>query len=269
MKKLKNKPILTSVLITVLFLAAVELIGFVWFLPAGVSSAIIYELIMMLVPFVFVCIFGDVKVYTKKGFFKTLKAGAYIFVAESLLLLATAGESAASEDTIWVGAGTAVLGALTLVGIGFREESIFRGIFVNLIGKKYIKDRKGILITAWSSGAIFGVVHLTNVFSGVDLFSAIIQSVVATGVGFYLAAVYLRGGNLWALILVHAITDGASMFQAIFTENNGTMVDMMDSLSIMNITPFFVFWCIGTFLLREQECEKIIEKFKIEETPED
>ncbi len=268
MKKLREKPILTSSLITILFLVVINLVSFLWFLPVNNYTEIIYELITVILAFVFVCIFGDVKIYAQGGFGATIKAASYIFVVETAYLLAVLAQTAADSETVWKSGSGILLGVLTLFGIGFREEGIFRGIIVNRIGKKYMKDRKGILITAWSSGAIFGLVHLANVFAGVNFFSALIQSVVAVGVGFYLAAVYLRGGNIWALVLVHAITDGASMFGSLFTDNNGTVIDVMDSIGLMNITPFFVFWCIGTFLLREQECEKIIERFRQKETPE-
>ena len=112
---------------------------------------------------------------------------------------------------------------------------------------------------------IFGLMHITNIFAGVDLLSVTIQSIVAIGAGFYFAAVYLRGGSLWALIIMHSVADAASLFYSTFTLNNGTAVDAINKLSIMNLLPFFILTAIGLYLLRKDKCDEIVENFK---TPE-
>ena len=153
----------------------------------------------------------------------------------------------------------------SLFGIGFLEESIFRGIVVNNIAKKYLGNRKGVYVTVLTSGFLFGAMHLSNLVLGVNPFSVVIQSVVAMASGFYLAAIYLRGGSLWALIIMHTLVDSASMFKASFTTNNGTMADAIGELSLGNLTPFFVLSLLTLFLLRKEKCDEIIERYKTAE----
>lgn len=258
-----KKPIVSSTVTAVLFLIISRLIGEIWWIFGnGYVSLFAYEAISILLPFLFVLIFGDLKVYKKRGLRKTFTAGGYMAIGQTFLLLMMFLIACVDEETIWETPVGIIYGIVMLFGIGFREESVFRGIIVHNIGKKYIKDRRGIFVTALSSGVIFGLVHMWNVFMGVDFFSALIQSVVAIGAGFYFAAVYLRGGSLWGLIIMHAVTDAASMFPALFTQNGGTPIDAVNNLSILNLTPFFILTMLGMFLLRRKKCDEIIESLK-------
>ncbi len=267
MKKFINRrPIISSMITVILFLVFSTVIAHIWPMPENTVSYTVYEIVNIMLPFLFVVFFGDIEVYKRKGMWDTFCAGGYMVISQIMLLLLMAFVTSLNPETEWTTLPGAMLGLLSLFGIGFREESIFRGIVVNNIAKKYITDRKGIYITAIASGVMFGLIHMTNFFSGVDVFSASIQSLVAVGGGFYLAAVYLRGGSLWALIIMHTLTDAASLFNAVFTLNNGTMIDTIDSIGLMNITPFFILTGIGLYLLRKEKCEEIIEMWSKKET---
>ncbi len=267
MKNFKEKyPVWLSIAVIILYLISDFVIGMLWvFVPENFATKFIGQFVMMLVPFLFVVFFSSTKVYRDKGMDKTLSAGAFMLVVQAMLVWANVQLSLLDETTKWASFPDIVYGVVVLFGIGFREESLFRGIVVNNIAKKYITDRKGIYITIIISGVIFGAIHMTNIFVGVDVFSAFIQSVVAMGIGFYLGAVYLRGGSLWGLILLHSITDAASLFYSIFTTNNGTEVDTINELGWGNLAPLLLFGAITLFLLRKDKCEEIIERFKKED----
>lgn len=266
MKKLINKaPIISSIVITIIFLALTRLVGTVWIFGNDTAALFLYEIVQIILPFLFVLIFSDAAVYKKGSMLKTFGAGGYMLVSQLFLFLVMLAEAFFSEDTVWHTPVGIVLGVVALFGIGFREESIFRGIVVNNIAKKYLKDRRGIYVTVFASGAMFGIVHLVNLVLDIDPFSVIIQSVVAMGAGFYFAAIYLRGGSLWALIIMHTLADAASLFGASFTLNNGTAADAIGEITLFNLTPFFVLSLLTLFLLRKGKCDEIIERYK---TPE-
>lgn len=266
MRKLINKvPIFSSLIITIIFLVLTRLVGIVWIFGNDTAALFWYEIVQIILPFLFVLIFSNVSVYKKGSMLKTFGAGGYMLISQLFLLLIMFAEALLSEKTIWRDPVGIALGVVTLFGIGFREESLFRGLVVTNIAKKYLKDRKGIYITVCASGAMFGIVHLVNLVLDIDPFSVIIQSVVAMGAGFYFAAIYLRGGSLWALIIMHALADAASLFGASFTLNNGTAADAIGEITLFNLTPFFILSLLTLFLLRKGKCNEIIERFK---TPE-
>lgn len=255
-------PVISAIAITVLFLALSRIVGEIWIFGQGAISLFGYEAVHIIIPFLLVLLFGDVRVYTKGGTLKTFVAGGYMALSQLFLFLMMLAMAFSDDQTKWRTPVGIAYGIVMLFGIGFREESIFRGIIVNNVARKYAKDRKGIFITAVFSGILFGFIHLTNILVGVDIFSVIIQSVAAMGIGFYLAAVYLRGGSLWALIIMHSLADAASLFFSTFTLDNGNAIDAMNSMSLINLTPFFIFTLLGTFLLRKEKCDEIIERYK-------
>ncbi len=266
MKRLINKfPVFSSVIIVFLFLEISRLPGELWSFGTSVGALLFYEAIHILIPFLFVLLFSDLEVYKKGSMKETFTAGGYMAISQLLLFDMMLALTLSDSEAKWQSPLGIIYGIVMLFGIGFREESIFRGIVVNNIAKKYIKDRKGIFITATVSGIMFGLVHIINIFVGGDVFSVTIQSIVAAGIGFYFAAVYLRGGSLWALIIMHSLADAASLLPSIFTLNNGTTIDAINKISIMNLTPFFILTAIGLFLLRKEKCNEILERYKTTE----
>ena len=262
---IKKAPIISSVVISIFFMVIAKLIGRAWVFGDGAVSLFLYEFVQMLLPFLLVLLCSDADVYKKGSMLKTFAAGGYLLVGQLLLLFIMFTETFFSEGTIWQTPVGIMFGIVSLFGIGFREESIFRGIVVNNIAKKYLGNRKGVYVTVLTSGFLFGAMHLSNLVLGVNPFSVVIQSVVAMASGFYLAAIYLRGGSLWALIIMHTLVDSASMFKASFTTNNGTMADAIGELSLSNLTPFFVLSLLTLFLLRKEKCDEIIERYKTAE----
>lgn len=118
-----------------------------------------------------------------------------------------------------------------------------RGIVLNLFADRFSNTRRGVLAAIILSSVIFGAAHIPNVLSGVPLSSALIQALQATLLGVLFAAIYLRSGNLWICIIIHALVDfGGLMASGIF--GNGDMTDMIGSLSVLNLVvtvPLFWF----------------------------
>ena len=85
------------------------------------------------------------------------------------------------------------------------EEVIFRGILI----AKLRENGKSPLAALWISALLFGAVHLTNL-AGAGLADTLVQTAYAVAVGLVLGAIYLKTGDLAAVILAHALTDISS-----------------------------------------------------------
>jgi membrane protease YdiL (CAAX protease family) len=91
--------------------------------------------------------------------------------------------------------------ALVALLIGFVEEAFFRGLIMRTLLPK------GVLFSAIVSSVVFALMHLTNLLGDVPPAYVIGQLLVTFGMGLFLAALWLRTGSIWPLILLHAVRD--------------------------------------------------------------
>ena len=103
---------------------------------------------------------------------------------------------------------TIVKQIVLLMFVAVAEELFFRGLLLReLIFGFQVKPRlSGTIVSA-----IFGVLHLMNVFSYANLTYAIVQGLCAFAVGFDLAAIYYRFKSVVPCILVHALINITSI----------------------------------------------------------
>jgi membrane protease YdiL (CAAX protease family) len=110
---------------------------------------------------------------------------------------------------------------LVALFVGIGEESVFRGILWRAF------EARGVMTTALATSALFGLVHLTGLFSDIPWQIITSQAVFAFGVGMILAAVRLVSGSLLAPIVLHAVFDAGALVAA------GGMREMFnDTLSV-------------------------------------
>ena len=127
----------------------------------------------------------------------------YLWITFIAVLVA---ELVLGEGLPSVGAAAPFLLTMLLVGLG--EELMFRGLIQNLLADCFGRDtRRGVWLTVAVSGCIFGVAHLTNIFSGVTVMGAVIQALAASALGMYFGAIYARCGNIWVMVILHAFND--------------------------------------------------------------
>ena len=95
-----------------------------------------------------------------------------------------------------------------MLGVGFLEEVIFRGLLFTAIAKDNIKS------AAVISSVTFGIGHIVDLIngSGRDLVENLCQIVFAVAVGFLLVTIFYRGGSLLPCILVHAAINVSGTF---------------------------------------------------------
>lgn len=92
---------------------------------------------------------------------------------------------------------------------GICEECMVRAL---PLGNTLIRqtDRKQFITLALLSSAIFGLVHLGNLFRGGETLPVITQVFTAVGMGMTFAAIYMRTGSIIPSVILHALWDFAS-----------------------------------------------------------
>ncbi len=96
--------------------------------------------------------------------------------------------------------------AVTLL-VGFVEESFFRGLMLQPL-KAHGLWRAAIVTTL-----LFGLTHMMNLLASESVLDAAQQLFYASAIGFAFAALALKFGIIWPLVLAHFLIDFAGMIQ--------------------------------------------------------
>lgn len=97
---------------------------------------------------------------------------------------------------------------IMMFSVGFFEELLCRGVLLHVFLIKWGKGKNGIYTAVIISSAIFGSLHLINLFIRPTLlFFTIAQAIYTTIAGIFFAAIYLRCKNLWSSIFYHSLHD--------------------------------------------------------------
>jgi membrane protease YdiL (CAAX protease family) len=85
--------------------------------------------------------------------------------------------------------------------VGFVEEAFFRGLMLRPLA----------LLGRWraaiATSLIFGLMHGQHMLRGTDPEAVLMQMGFETSIGFTYAALVLRTGTIWPLIIIHFLTD--------------------------------------------------------------
>ncbi|PHU35738.1 CPBP family intramembrane glutamic endopeptidase [Pseudobutyrivibrio ruminis] len=196
------------------------------------------------------------------GFFGGLVSGGYtIFsvIAASILILftdylETGVYNFKLPEKFYFGPTQIYLILAITISAGICEELLFRGIILNTLRDYFGKDSfKGTVIAIIISSFVFGALHMTNIMSGVSVFAAVLQSITAFAVGIYFGAIYCRWGNIKIVMLLHTLTDLASLL-CISMRTNSDFSSSVNNIS-GNYSQLFtaaLYTCIGIFLMRKK-----------------
>ncbi|MBR6548771.1 MAG: CPBP family intramembrane metalloprotease [Clostridia bacterium] len=252
------------VVLTVAFHYIMHLVSYVSSLFT--SDLLIYDsisiLLNMIWPVGLALLLGYGFVFKQKGFGKTLKAGAGFAAVYFLFSIFSVATALQKPNAQWQSSSAILVSVVLLIGIGLREELLFRGVIANALALKYAKSTKGIWLTVLVSSAAFGSVHLFNYFAGVNFGTACLQSLVGMAAGAMFCAVYLRGGNVFAIMLIHSLVDFSGLFQSLFLKNNGNEIDQMNQLSWNSMIMIPLFFLLVAFLLRKSKRPAVLERME-------
>lgn len=118
-----------------------------------------------------------------------------------------------------------VLYIFTMLGVGFFEEIVFRGLLFNAM----LKDNRKTAIII--SSVTFGLGHIINLFngSGMTLVENILQIISAIAIGFLFVIIYEKSGSIIVCIASHGLFNSASAFsnEAAITTANRIMSSVL------------------------------------------
>ncbi len=89
------------------------------------------------------------------------------------------------------------------IGVGFAEETLFRGIILRALRTDYRPEYTVVIFSA----ASFGLFHLTNFFNGATTFYVVSQVLIATLAGAVLYCVRRYYGVLLLGMIIHGLWD--------------------------------------------------------------
>ena len=267
--KIREYPMLGSLVVTLLCFACNELISNVGYLvPDSIVGDYIYEVICMLWPIALVWACGYMDIFGRRGLRRAFMAGLLLFLLYGINLAVEIQKAIFEPKMPLLPMPELMLSLLMLLGIGIREEVIYRGIVVNLFAEKHFDSRKGLLYTAVSSSFFFGIIHLGNLLAGIRIESVLVQVLVAWAMGMVDCAIYLRSGSIWGMVILHMLVDGFSMFDGFFYQSAAVAADaagsgaseVINSLGLINLIP--IVWSIplALFLLRGKKAQEIIDR---------
>ena len=124
--------------------------------------------------------------------------------------------------------------------VGFVEEVSFRGLILRAFAPR------GIWLAAVTSSLLFGLMHFLNLLSGTDLDATLVKVGYATAMGFAFAAVALRTGVIWPLVVIHALVDVVAFAAA----NPTTATDITGGDVLVSAVYAAMFTVYGIVVLR-------------------
>ncbi|MBP5261191.1 MAG: CPBP family intramembrane metalloprotease [Clostridiales bacterium] len=145
----------------------------------------------------------------------------------------------------------------TALMAGVVEEIIFREIGVAYLARQYRGANKFKFIVVFTS-ILFALSHLINAALGRTFLDVFGQVVLCVGAGLFYAGIYLHTGNVWPLILVHALHDVIAFSVALSMDGGKLPV----ALDLAQLLPFFVIGAYGLYLVRKANWDKMNDCWK-------
>ena len=117
---------------------------------------------------------------------------------------------------------------LSMTGVGFLEEIIFRGFLFKWMEKDNIN--RAIIVTSLT----FGIGHIINLFNGADIIPTILQILYATSIGYLFVTIFHKSKSLWPCIITHILVNSLSIFN-----NTDNIISIYISPLFLIIVPIF------------------------------
>lgn len=99
-----------------------------------------------------------------------------------------------------------VLYVLSMIGVGFLEEVIFRGLLFKALCKDSVP--RAVVI----SSVTFGLGHIVNLLNGSEIPQTLMQIAYAVAAGFLFTILFYKGKSLWPCIIAHGVLNSLSAF---------------------------------------------------------
>lgn len=259
------RPVVFSVLVCVITFLCMRVSGMLFKLfPVTPVVSILKHVVGMAWPAALAVLFGYGYIFQGKGVRETLRPALPSFILRLLLLL-SAVILAFIENVQWQTLPMILVGVVNMISIGVREEVIFRGMICNSLARKYATSPKSLWMTVIGSAAVFSAFHLQNLLFGVAPMAMVLQLITTFTMGMVFTAIYLRGGNIWVVALLHALVDASGLFGISFTITEATFADEIGSLNLYGALFLLVLHTAFTmYLLRKSKRADILARLEQE-----
>ncbi len=145
--------------------------------------------------------------------------------------------------------------------VGFAEEFTLRGIVAQTLLEKLGTSKKGIWTAAIVSGAMFGLIHVNNLLVADPMF-VFGQVFSAAGGGILYAAIYFRTGNIWIVVLAHALND--IMAASVTWLTDADLNSILGTAAEPSIVPYIILAvdvAIVLFLFRDKKIGEVAKNW--------
>lgn len=134
--------------------------------------------------------------------------------------------------------------SIAMLGVGFSEEILFRGFLMKAIMNK--NPKVAILLPS----IIFGIIHITNLFSGSNIVMTTLQVIYATFFALMCSMFFYKTNNIIPCMICHSITN----ITYTFLPNNLSIEYQCIGCIAMIISSVFYTWYL-------YKTKKILVKF--------
>ena len=139
---------------------------------------------------------------------------------------------------------------------GAGEEVAFREVGISYLARQW-KDENKIILMAIIPAAAFSLIHLTNSVTDMDVVGVLEQMLLTFFLGVFFAAVYIRTGNIWPLILCHSLHD--ILLSSVSEKEPALGVQFPDwFVPALGVVEGLLLVC-GLYMLRKSKRGEIIE----------
>ncbi len=142
--------------------------------------------------------------------------------------------------------------------VGLFEETFFRGVvFIGFLNKRRDTVLKRFLAIVFSS-AVFGVVHLVNIFLGASPGAVFLQIGYSFLIGAMCSVVLMKTSNLWLCVALHAIYNfcGALVPDC----GKGTIWEPVTvTVTVIIALATLAYMLVSFFKIKKEEVDRIYE----------
>lgn len=127
-----------------------------------------------------------------------------------------------------------VLYVVSMLGVGFMEEVIFRGFLFKALCRENVK--RAIVV----SSVTFGIGHIVNLLNGAEVLSTVLQICYAVAIGFLFTIIFYKSDSLVPCIITHCVINSLSAFAGEGTEK----FPIMTALVLTVISLGYAAWIL-------------------------
>lgn len=230
----------------------------------------IYLLLIIAILAAVIIGFGEKKVFyfSFKSFKDTFIIGSVMSAVTAFYLITNMYKAIKDYGTPAMDTKSVVLFLISVfLGAGIREELLTRGLLLSFFKKAFGNSKASCLAAMSLSSLIFGAIHISNLDGATNPTPIYAQIIYAVGIGFYLAALYLRTGNLWGNMVLHFLFDISLMIYPIIYANRSDMDVLIgewlgDGIIIKSILISVVSVLLGLYLIRDSKMKDIFKSDK-------